>query len=286
MSPSVLRPDGTSIHYEVYGSGRPLLVLAPGILSTTIESWKAALLDPAAAFTEEYMVIAMDQRHSGKSTGGLAPFSYPEAAEDQIAVLDALDVEVCAVLGESLGATHVLRLATQFADRVSAAVCIRPMGLSRSNSFGSFLDLFSETMRYARAFGMEAVVDAATAAVTLEENRAAGPFGHRAATDPILREELVRLPVERYIALIVRFAQALWPEGNPFFGVTTEALGQCNASVFVVPGPVDERHPSDIAEQLCRLVPHGTRLPTGPAESTDSVGAEEAVRTFLSLSMS
>lgn len=283
MNSVVLRPDGTSIHYEVFGSGRPLLTLAPGIANSTITSWKTAFLDPVTAFADEFMVIAMDQRCAGESTGGLAPFSYSQAAADQIAVLDELGVDDCAVLGESVGCTYALRLATTFPERINAVVCIRPTGLSQSNSMGSFLGLFSETMRCARAFGMEAVVDAAIAAAPLEDNPAAGPFGHRAATDPMMRDRLSQLPVERYIALIIRFAQALWPEDNPFFSVSTKLLGRCCAPVLILPGPVDDRHPLDVAEELWRLVPHGTRLPSGWTAGIDPARAEEAVRTFLRL---
>ncbi|UQB93103.1 MULTISPECIES: alpha/beta fold hydrolase [Mycobacterium] len=285
MSSVVLRPDGTSIHYEVFGTGTPLLALAPGIANSSIMSWKTAFLDPVTAFADDYMVVAMDQRCAGQSTGGLAPFSYTQAAADQVAVLDALGVDACAVLGESFGCTYALRLATQCPDRVKAVTCVRPTGLSPSNSIGSFLGLFSETIRYARAFGMDAVVDAATAAAPLEDNRAAGPFGHRVATDPILRDQLAQLPVERYIALIVRFAQALWPEGNPFFSVSTQMLGKCGASVLIIPGPVDERHPSDLTDELWRLVPNGTRLPPGWTAGIDSARAAEAVRDFLRLNM-
>lgn len=281
MSSVVLRPDGTSIHYAVFGSGPPLLALAPGIANSAITSWSTAFLDPVTAFADEYMVIAMDQRCAGDSTGGLTPFSYAQTAGDQIAVLDALGVDGCAVIGESLGCAYALRLATQFPERITAAVCIRPTGLSQTNSIESFLGLFSETIRYARAFGMGAVVDVATAATSLEDNRAAGPFGHRAATDPVLRDQLAQLPVERYIALIVRFAQALWPEGNPFFSVSTKMLGKCGPPVLIVPGPVDERHPSDVTEDLWRLVPNGTRLPPGWTAGIDSARAADAVRNFL-----
>ncbi|WP_033294694.1 alpha/beta fold hydrolase [Amycolatopsis jejuensis] len=124
---------------------------------------------------------------------------------DPEAVLDEAGVKRCIVLGESWCATLAMRFAVDARDRVVAAVFIRPPG----PRWEPVAALFEETMRVARASGMRAVVDAARPGAGLEENPAAGPFGHRVATDPAFRDELLATPVERYVARIVRCAQSL-----------------------------------------------------------------------------
>ena len=37
--PTVTRPDGAVIHYETWGDGFPLLLIAPGGVSSQIDFW-------------------------------------------------------------------------------------------------------------------------------------------------------------------------------------------------------------------------------------------------------
>src|SRR5690606_31006746 len=80
----VERPDGARVRYEVYGSGYPLLLIAPGGVSSSIEFWQRSTIKPAESFANEFMVIAMDQRHAGLSRAPLKPFSYAECNGDQL----------------------------------------------------------------------------------------------------------------------------------------------------------------------------------------------------------
>ena len=38
--PEITRPDGATIHYEVVGRGYPLLLIAPGGVSSQVAFWK------------------------------------------------------------------------------------------------------------------------------------------------------------------------------------------------------------------------------------------------------
>src|SRR5215207_6375598 len=84
--PEIARPDGATIHFEVYGSGFPLLLIAPGGVSSEIRSWwERSPVNPIKELADEFMVIGMDQRHAGGSPAPAAAFSYDLAVADQLA---------------------------------------------------------------------------------------------------------------------------------------------------------------------------------------------------------
>jgi pimeloyl-ACP methyl ester carboxylesterase len=132
--PFLERPDGTSIYFEERGSGPPLLAIAPGGMRSTIDYWKNAAIDPWAAFTDEFRVVAMDQRNAGRSTGPL-PTADPWGAyaRDQLAVLDHLGVDRFLVLGCCIGGSFVLKLAKEAPGRVVAGVLEQPIGVVPAN---------------------------------------------------------------------------------------------------------------------------------------------------------
>src|SRR3954463_8147370 len=79
--PMFKRADA-EIHYEVHGSGFPILLYAPGGLKSQMEMWggtSAAYpngfpwMDPRKALADKYTVVAMDQRNAGKSVADVKP---------------------------------------------------------------------------------------------------------------------------------------------------------------------------------------------------------------------
>ena len=65
--------NSINIHYEVLGSGPPLLMMAPGGLDPTIEKWRSAGVwpgvKPLETFTDGYTCIVYDRREAGLSDG-------------------------------------------------------------------------------------------------------------------------------------------------------------------------------------------------------------------------
>jgi pimeloyl-ACP methyl ester carboxylesterase len=279
--PEIGRPDGATIHYEVYGSGFPLLLIAPGGVSSEIRSWwERSPVNPIKDLADEFMVIGMDQRHAGGSHAPAAAFSYDLAVADQIAVLDAVKAERAHVMGGCIGCAHAWRLTHDAPERIAALVCQNPVGLDETNRLGTFFDMFHPTMRLARAEGMEGVVRAAEANPVFMNNNEAGPFAQRIHDDASFREELRAMPVERYVALMVRFRDGMWPAAPPFFTVSEEWMAHCPAPMLVLPGS-DPFHPTGIAHHICRTAPRARCLDTdfgSPERLPETVAA---VRSFL-----
>jgi pimeloyl-ACP methyl ester carboxylesterase len=131
------------IHYEVSGSGYPLLLFAPGFLSSRIERWRANpakpgvpqdWLDPIAALSDHFRVIAFDVRNAGQSRAGLtATDDWTTYTRDHLALLDHLKVERCHVMGACIGVSFALALAQERPNLISALVLQNPIGLSGVN---------------------------------------------------------------------------------------------------------------------------------------------------------
>ena len=279
--PQVARPDGATIHFEVYGRGFPLLLIAPGGVSSQIESWTRSAINPIKEFADDFLVIGMDQRHAGRSPAPVAPFSYDLTAGDQIAVLDAVGARQAHVMGGCIGCAHAWRLVHDAPERIAAVVCQAPVGLDETNTLGTFFRMCDETMRLARAEGMDAVVRAALANPVFAANNAAGPFAQRIHDDPAFREQVRAMTVESYVALIVRFRDGIWPATPPFFTVSAEWMTRCPAPMLVLPGS-DPFHPTGIARLICRTAPRARCL-DADCRAPAKLGATVAtVRAFFS----
>src|SRR2546422_5406242 len=116
------------IHYEEYGSGFPLLLIAGGGLSSTI----AGLTNPfnsVEEFKGEYRCIAADLRNAnpGQSSGPLdVNRPWDSHADDQLGVLDHLGVNKFMVMGFCIGGPFIWNLLKRAPNRVVAAVLAQP----------------------------------------------------------------------------------------------------------------------------------------------------------------
>lgn len=278
--PQVSRPDGAVIHYEVTGSGYPLLLIAPGGVSSQVEVWQRSAINPIAVFSSDFMVVAMDQRHAGRSKGPMKPFSYADAAADQVAVLDHLGVDRAHVMGGCIGVAYLLRLIHDAPTRISAGVGQDPVGLDTTNSMDTFYAMFHETVRLARSEGLEAVVKAAEENAFFMLNNGAGPFSQWLHDDPGLRQELLDMGRERYVNLIVRFRDGMWPPNPPYFTVSEEWVRSCPAPLLIIPGN-DPFHPTSVGRKICAEAPKARCLDVDARSPEKLPATIETIRSFL-----
>ena len=132
-----------SIHYEVYGEGYPVLLFAPGFLSSRIERWRTNpakpgvpqdWLDPTTALAGDFRLIALDVRNAGASRARIGPHDgWTTYTADHLALLDHLGVTHCHVMGACIGVSFAYALAAARPGLVSAMVLQNPIGLSPEN---------------------------------------------------------------------------------------------------------------------------------------------------------
>ena len=109
------------LYYEVWGSGRPLLMIAGGGGDAGYYTLVAEIL------SDEYQVIAYDRRgHSRSTRRDPQNFEIGQQARDAVAVLAAAGHESALVFGNSGGAIIALEMARTHPEAVDAMVVHEP----------------------------------------------------------------------------------------------------------------------------------------------------------------
>jgi len=116
--------DGARIHYEVHGSGDPVLLIMG--LGSNAYGWHRTI--PWLA--ERYQAIAFDNRGVGRSDVPAGPYTITQMAADAEAVLDANGHDTAHVVGASLGGMIAQRFALAYPDRLRSLIliCTTPGG--------------------------------------------------------------------------------------------------------------------------------------------------------------
>jgi pimeloyl-ACP methyl ester carboxylesterase len=140
---STMQRNGVSIHFDVYGDGYPLLLFAPGGMNSIAQMWRESpnapgqpmpWIDPTSALSDQFKVIAMDQRNAGASSAPIrSSDGWQTYAEDHIGLLDHFGLNQAHVMGGCIGSSYCLGLCQAVPDRVTAAVLQNPIGLSADN---------------------------------------------------------------------------------------------------------------------------------------------------------
>ena len=144
--PDVSR-DGLRIHYDVVGSGIPLMLLAGAGGDGSM--WRrAGYVD---ALSDRFQCVLIDPRGFGGSDmpPDLDGFRLDEYARDVLAVADTLGIERFACLGHSAGGSVGLTLAATTPERVAALVVVAMWTDEDLEAARSFDAGFADTCRAA-----------------------------------------------------------------------------------------------------------------------------------------
>ena len=220
----VLRRHDAELHFEEFGSGYPILLLAPGGLRSRIEMWHAAQdgaprpwVDWSDELASRYRVVAMDQRNAGRSRGSIsAKDGWHTYAADHLALMDHLGCKRFHTLGGCIGSSYCLALCERAPERISSAVLQNPIGLHPE-----FPGYFPES------------------------------FASWAKEQHLLRSDLEAAAVQS-------FGHNMW-NGGFVFSVSREFVRRCTVPCLVLPGN-DIAHPAVIGRELAQLLPNAERL--------------------------
>ena len=117
-----LRANGTELHYEIRGTGPPVLLIMGG-------SGDGGHFDALASLlADDFMVVTYDRRGNGRSPApaGWRTTSSEEQADDAAALLDALGAGPAAVFGTSSGANFALCLLARHRAAVRGTILHEP----------------------------------------------------------------------------------------------------------------------------------------------------------------
>lgn len=136
--------DGATLHYEVKGSGPPLMLVAG--LAADSAFWAPSL----DALAQRYTVILPDNRGSGRSTPLDAPGSIARMADDCMALATQLGHGSLSMAGHSMGGMIVQHCAARHPERIERAILAStvPFASRRDNDlFATWAKLFTTVDR-------------------------------------------------------------------------------------------------------------------------------------------
>ena len=136
--------DGVKIAYEVFGEGKPTLLLLPAWMIVHSRMWKLQV----PYFARHYRVVTFDPPGNGRSDRPLDGDAYTVEAMAEYArlVLDATGSDQAILVALSQGLGWGVKLAADHPDRVLGAVfvgpslAVEPLHVERTEAVGHFFD--------------------------------------------------------------------------------------------------------------------------------------------------
>ena len=234
----IIRNKDVTIAYEARGAGTPIVLLMglglPGMM------WKE-LADTLVK--DDFRVIVVDNRGTGRSDAPLPPYSMREMSDDVALILDAEEIEKSIICGVSFGGMLAQHVALNHPDRVSglllaATTCGVPTG--------RFPSLHAIYLLLKMVF--------ASTTVTLDEAQRlfAHPDSRERLPELFKRWETIldELPTPPWAILGQLLAAAVHHTGRDLPGITVP--------VYVVTGDSDFLISPKNSEVLARILPNST----------------------------
>jgi pimeloyl-ACP methyl ester carboxylesterase len=147
--------NDTNIYYERTGHGPPILFVHG--MCGDADVWA----DQAHRFDDRFTCVRYDRRGHTRSGRGTATVNHALHADDAAALIDALDLAPCLIVGSSGGAAIAVEVAVRYGDRLRGAVFSEPplFGLDADAGRAAIADLASVEHTMV-AEGPRAAVDA------------------------------------------------------------------------------------------------------------------------------
>jgi pimeloyl-ACP methyl ester carboxylesterase len=117
---STVEVNDTTLYYERHGQG-PAVLFAHGMCGDA-EVWA----DQARRFADRYTCVRYDRRGHTRSAPGEAVISDGLHADDAAALIDALDLAPCLIVGSSGGAAIAVEVALRYGHLLRGAVFSEP----------------------------------------------------------------------------------------------------------------------------------------------------------------
>ena len=110
--------EGLQVHYEIYGQGEPIVVMAGGFGDAS------SMMQVIGPLSRERQVIAIDLEGHGRTALRASPMSHERNGDDVAAVLAHLKIARADVAGYSHGGDAAIRMAIQHPQMVRNLIVI------------------------------------------------------------------------------------------------------------------------------------------------------------------
>jgi pimeloyl-ACP methyl ester carboxylesterase len=252
----VAHVDGIDTYYEVYGSGTPILMCAPGGFDATIEKWRVASawtgIDAIKALAAEHQVILYDRRECGQSGGRVERLSWATFTRHGKALLDHLKIDAAWIMGGCMGCSVAIAFGVHYPQSTRGLLLHWPVGGYRwkANSQARFM----RHCEFAKQQGLKGVVERAQDKKNFWLDPEAGPWAGLIARDRAFAESFASQDLEHYLGMMVTSGRTLF-DRDTAPGAEPEELMGIKAPSLVIPGD-DQSHASSAAHYLRELLPN------------------------------
>jgi pimeloyl-ACP methyl ester carboxylesterase len=273
--------EGIRTHYDMIGSGPPLLMFSPGGFNAVAANWtghgvyrRIRLLEHLPKY---YTCIFFDRREAGESGGRLERISWHDYARQGLGLLNHLDIDRAHLIGGCVGCTIASALAVSHPERVDRMVLYSPAGGPRYRM--SSRARFEVHLSYVREHGLPGVAKlAGSHGEGFSEDPRIGPWGPLVRRDPAFADEFVRQNPDRYEALVTGMARTLF-DRDTVPGPEPEDLMNLDVPTLIVPGQ-DRSHAPSAARYLEECLPHVEYWDIPVSDQTETT-APARLHTFL-----
>ena len=242
--------NGINIHYEVRGSGAPLLMMAPGGFDSTIEKWATsgvwADLKPLETLTSRYTCIAYDRREAGLSGGRVERVSWSTYAHEAKGLLDLLDIPQAFVLGGCMGCSTATAFSVTYPETTLGLLLHWPVGGVRWRQNG--LDRFQSHVDFVKSKDLESVVALARKSGSFWAEPKAGPWASTICADEDFADSFAGQDAARYLAMVALMGQTLF-DRDTATGPEPIELMALRVPTVIIPG-ADASHATSAARYL------------------------------------
>jgi pimeloyl-ACP methyl ester carboxylesterase len=248
--------DGITTHYELKGSGVPLLMFSPGGFDATLEKWTSLGVYAGTRLLEhlsrKYLCIVFDRRETGRSGGRVERITWTHYAEQGYGLLKHLHIDRAHVMGGCMGCSTALAFAVAHADATVSLLLWWPVGGARYRINGR--ERFAEHLAFVREHGLDAVVALAKASdKSFGQDPRGGPWISMLRREQAFADSYRRQDVDRYLRLVAGMAHRLF-DRDTAPGAEPEDIFRLNLPALIVPGR-DATHATSAARYLEECLP-------------------------------
>ena len=276
--------DGIITHYEVAGSGPPLLMFSPGGFTAVAANWtsfslykRLRLLDH---LTRDYTCITFDRRESGASGGRVERITWRHYAAQGKGLLEHLGLASAHLMGGCVGCSVVATFAAEYPGATRSMVLYSPAGGPRYRVRQH--ERFTTHLAYAAEHGPSGVAGLAqqTEAGFTDDPRV-GPWAPVIRSDSAFAREFAGQDPARYLAVVGGLARTLF-DRDTVPGPEPEDLFISKVGALVVPGQ-DSSHAPSAARYLQECLPHAEYWDAPVAEQTASTAPQRILKFLTSV---
>jgi len=272
--------DGISTHYEVLGSGPPLLMYAPGGFDATIEKWRTQGIYKDIKFLdhlpEHFTCITFDRRECGQSGGRVERVSWADFARQGAALLDHLGLAKAHLMGGCMGCSCVAAFGVAYPERTLSMVLFWPVGGARYRIAGH--QRFAEHLAFVKQNGMAAVVALAKEGKAFGADPRGGPWVSVLRHDAAFAERYAKLDADAYRYTVAGMCRTLL-DRDTAPGAEPEDLLRLEIPTLIVPG-ADASHATSAAVYFAECIP-GADYWNVPVKDQTEAATNKQVLGFL-----